>query len=190
MEKGKGFTHANRLFWSLNGKLTEEGVRDRIKDFQEKGFGGFFLHARAGLRTEYFSEEWFSLLAVAVDEAEKRGMEAWLYDEDGWPSGFGGGRINRKGVDYCQKYLVAEVEIPGALRGVPCEWEPVLGNLRVGPCAGKQGRAGRKWSLPQPVARILLCGTLPELKVKNLLLQCTYNGAGRDFLSHFNRNPA
>ena len=67
MEKGKGFTHANRLFWSLNGKLTEEGVRDRIKDFQEKGFGGFFLHARAGLRTEYVSEEWFSLLAVAVD---------------------------------------------------------------------------------------------------------------------------
>lgn len=119
MEKGKGFIHANRLFWSLNGKLTEEGVRDRIKDFQEKGFGGFFLHARAGLRTEYFSEEWFSMLAVAVDEAEKRGMEAWLYDEDGWPSGFGGGRINRKGVDYCQKYLVAEGEIPGSLRGVP-----------------------------------------------------------------------
>ena len=69
-------------------------------------------------------------------------------------------------------------------------WEPVLGNLRVGPCAGKQGRAGRKWSLPQPVARILLCGALPEFKVKNLLLQCTYNGACRDFLPHFNRNPA
>ena len=51
-------------------------------------------------------------------------------------------------------------------------------------------REVRKWSLPQPVARVLLCGALPELKVKNLLLQCTYNGAGRDFLSHFNRNPA
>ena len=51
-------------------------------------------------------------------------------------------------------------------------------------------REGRKWSLPQPVARILLCGALPEFKVKNLLLQCTYNGTGRDFLPHFNRNPA
>ena len=78
----------------------------------------------------------------------------------------------------------------GALRGGPCAWKPVLGNLRVGPCAGKQGRTGRRWSLPQPVARILLCGALPEFKVKNLLLQCTYNGAGRDFFSHFNRNPA
>ena len=77
-----------------------------------------------------------------------------------------------------------------AARREPCAWEPVLGNLRGGPCAGKQGRAGRKWSLPQPVARILLCGALPEFKVKNLLLQCTYNGAGRDFLPHFNRNPA
>ena len=70
-------------------------------------------------------------------------------------------------------------ERPGAL------WQRSIGKKLL---AGR--REGRKWSLPQPVARILLCGALPELKVKNLLLQCTYNGACRDFLPHFNRNPA
>ena len=99
---------------------------------------------------------------------------------------------------------VGRCRIAKAARREPCAWELVLGNLRWGTlrgnscwvtsvggaCAGKQGRTGRRWSLPQPVARVLLCGALPELKVKNLLLQCTYNGAGRDFFSHFNRNPA
>lgn len=102
----KKLTNANRLFWALNGKLTEEGIRARIKDFKEKGFGGFFLHARGGLKTEYFGEEWFNALSWGIDEAEKCGLEAWLYDEDGWPSGFAGGRVNGQGSDYCQKFII------------------------------------------------------------------------------------
>lgn len=102
----KELTNANRLFWALNGKLTEEGIRARIKDFKEKGFGGFFFHARGGLKTEYFGEEWFNALSWGIDEAEKCGLEAWLYDEDGWPSGFAGGRVNGKGPDYCQKFII------------------------------------------------------------------------------------
>ena len=107
MPKEQETNRKNKLFWALNGKLTEQGVRERVRDFKEKDFGGFFLHARAGLKSAYLSEEWFAAIGYAVDEAEKCGLEAWLYDEDGWPSGFAGGRVNGKGEDYCQKSLTA-----------------------------------------------------------------------------------
>ena len=32
-------------------------------------------------------------------------MHPWAYDENGWPSGFGGGLVNGKGLRYQQKYL-------------------------------------------------------------------------------------
>lgn len=54
---------------------------------------GFFMHARGGLETEYLSEEWYDCIKACVDEAKKLGMEAWAYDENGWPSGFAGGKL-------------------------------------------------------------------------------------------------
>jgi len=45
------------------------------------------------LKTPYGSDEWFNMIGVMVDEAEKLGMKAWLYDEDPFPSGPAGGRV-------------------------------------------------------------------------------------------------
>ena len=61
------------------------------------GIGGFFMHARSGLRTRYFSGEWFEAVKACIEEAAKLGMEPWLYDENGWPSGFGNGGVNGLG---------------------------------------------------------------------------------------------
>jgi hypothetical protein len=69
------------------------------------GIGGFFMHARGGLQTEYMGDEWFANVEASIDEAQKRGMRAWAYDENGWPSGFGSGIVNGKGIAYQQKYL-------------------------------------------------------------------------------------
>jgi arylsulfatase A-like enzyme len=52
----------------------------QIYVMQEMGFGGFFMHSRTGLATEYLGPEWFDLINACADEAEKLGMEAWLYD--------------------------------------------------------------------------------------------------------------
>lgn len=51
------------------------------------------MHARGGLETEYMSDEWFDCIRACIDEARKLGMEAWAYDENGWPSGFAGGKL-------------------------------------------------------------------------------------------------
>lgn len=80
-------------FWSWNDRLEEEELRKQIRDMKEIGMGGFFMHARGGLETEYLSDEWFNCIRACIDEAKKRGMEAWAYDENGWPSGFAGGKL-------------------------------------------------------------------------------------------------
>ncbi|MBO5050732.1 MAG: hypothetical protein J6D31_00890 [Clostridia bacterium] len=80
-------------FWSWNDRLEEDELRAQIRRMKEIGMGGFFMHARGGLETEYLSDEWFSCINACVDEAKKQGMEAWAYDENGWPSGFAGGKL-------------------------------------------------------------------------------------------------
>lgn len=80
-------------FWSWNDKLEENELRSQIRTMKELGMGGFFMHARGGLETEYLSDDWFNCINVCIDEAKKLGMEAWSYDENGWPSGFAGGKL-------------------------------------------------------------------------------------------------
>ncbi|MBQ8333119.1 MAG: hypothetical protein IJX93_05035, partial [Clostridia bacterium] len=80
-------------FWSWNDKLEENELRHQIRVMKSLGMNGFFMHARGGLETEYLSDEWFDCINVCVDEAKKLGMEAWSYDENGWPSGFAGGEL-------------------------------------------------------------------------------------------------
>lgn len=97
-------------FWSWNEKLnTEETVR-QVQEMDRVGIGGFFMHARGGLQTEYMGEEWFENVTAAVEAAEELGMRPWAYDENGWPSGFGSGVVNGLGVEYQQKYLRIEEE--------------------------------------------------------------------------------
>lgn len=99
-------------FWSWNEAMNEAEVRWQVREFKDKGFGGFFIHSRAGRLISYMGKEWMQACAAAVDEAEKVGLYAWLYDEDGWPSGFGGGLVNGCGEEYCSKKLRFSTGVP------------------------------------------------------------------------------
>ena len=83
-------------FWSWNDRLDAKVLKKQIRWMYENGIGGFFMHARSGLQTEYMSEEWMHCIGVCSQEAERLGMKAWLYDENGWPSGFAGGKLLEK----------------------------------------------------------------------------------------------
>ena len=100
-------SHGSIPFWSWNDKLEEGELRKQINNMYELGMKGFFMHARMGLETEYLSDEWYSAINACIDEAKKLGMEAWSYDENGWPSGFGGGRVLEKPENYAS-YLKCE----------------------------------------------------------------------------------
>ncbi|MFW5961635.1 MAG: hypothetical protein ACOCRV_01380, partial [bacterium] len=96
-------------FWSWNSDLSAEELKRQVNDMKNHGMGGFFMHSREGLETEYMSKDWLKCIRETVDEAAETDMKAWLYDEDRWPSGFAGGLIAEKGGDANRaKLLVAE----------------------------------------------------------------------------------
>ena len=101
-------------FWSWNERLDTATTREQVALMDEAGIGGYFMHARGGLLTEYMGEEWFDNIRAAADEGRSRGMYSWAYDENGWPSGFGGGLVNGLGDAYRQKSLHMEPATEGA----------------------------------------------------------------------------
>lgn len=80
-------------FWSWNGKLDEKELLRQVDIAEEMGFGGYFMHSRVGLQTEYLGNEWFRLTNAVADYGYKKGLESFLYDEDRWPSGTAGGYV-------------------------------------------------------------------------------------------------
>lgn len=91
-------------FWSWNDELDEEGLVKQIEWMNENGVGGFFMHARGGLKTEYLGEKWFDCIKACSEKALELGMEAYAYDENGWPSGFVGGKL-LENIENHDKYL-------------------------------------------------------------------------------------
>ncbi|MBQ9783017.1 MAG: hypothetical protein IJW44_00675 [Clostridia bacterium] len=100
-------------FWSWNCKLEEKELLRQIEELKEMGFGGFHMHCRAGMSTEYLSDDFMKLIKACVKKAKKEDMLAWLYDEDRWPSGFAGGIVTQD-VRYRKRLLVFSPEPPDA----------------------------------------------------------------------------
>lgn len=95
-------------FWSFNDKLEETVLREQIREMHKAGLGGYFMHARGGLKTKYLGMEWMDCIKACVDEGKKLGMNSWCYDENGWPSGFADGIVPSMGEAFHVKWLVLE----------------------------------------------------------------------------------
>ncbi|KAH8883750.1 hypothetical protein GQ53DRAFT_731961 [Thozetella sp. PMI_491] len=93
-------------FWAWNTKLNKEQLRRQIDVFEAMGLGGFHIHSRVGLDTEYLGAEFLNLVEFCVDYAESKGMLAALYDEDKWPSGTVGGRLTEQYPEHLAKHLL------------------------------------------------------------------------------------
>jgi hypothetical protein len=103
-------------FWFWNSKMCKERIEEQIRDFHAKGIGGFFIHARFGLETEYLSKEWMDCVSCSVKVAEELGMEVWLYDENGFPSGIGDLKVSRV-PEYRSKFIdVTETAVESGQR--------------------------------------------------------------------------
>ena len=93
--KNPGAGYRGAPFWAWNGDLRKEELERQIDVFEQMGFGGFFMHARAGLITKYLSDEFMQSVRDCCLKAGQKGMKAWLYDEDRYPSGPAGGLVTR-----------------------------------------------------------------------------------------------
>lgn len=81
-------------FWSLNHDLQEDEIDHQLHEFKAVGMGGVIMHSRPGLITPYFSDRYHKVIDYSVKKGEELGLQMWLYDENSWPSGFGGGLVN------------------------------------------------------------------------------------------------
>jgi hypothetical protein len=65
-------------FWAWNAKLDKEELLHQIDVFAEMGMGGFHMHSRTGLDTEYLGTEFLEMVSTCVDYAEEKGLMACL----------------------------------------------------------------------------------------------------------------
>lgn len=78
--------HRNIPFWSWNDRLEIDEIIQQAGS-HEAGWHGRLFYARprrAG--NPVFGEEWMEAVRTGVETAQRLEMEAWAYDEDGWPA--------------------------------------------------------------------------------------------------------
>ena len=121
-------------FWSWNDTLDKDELVRQVEWMNDHGIGGFFMHARGGLKTEYLGEHWFECIEACAKRAKELGMEAYAYDENGWPSGFAGGKL-LEDIENHDKYLTYSYG----------DYDPsALVSYRVGKVALSQAKLGDK----------------------------------------------
>ena len=80
-------------FWAWNAELEPAELKRQMAILRDMGMGGVFMHSRVGLGTEYLGDDWFRCIDECIKEAERLKIDAWIYDEDRWPSGTAGGKV-------------------------------------------------------------------------------------------------
>ncbi|KJF41735.1 glycosyl hydrolase [Draconibacterium sediminis] len=99
-------------FWHINGELTTKGIRQQMKDAKEAGFSGVSLlplaeksPTKPGTTPKFLSEEYFDRYQDLLDVAEELGMEIILYDDNDFPSGMAGGKMEELYPEHTMKRL-------------------------------------------------------------------------------------
>lgn len=89
--------------WVWRGEITNEGILQQLDSMVERGIYGLYILpspsefsqsiSNCDGEKKYLSDEYMAQVRFTVEEAEKRGMHCWMYDEGGWPSGAANGRV-------------------------------------------------------------------------------------------------
>lgn len=92
-------------FWAWNCEMNEENIDYSIEALEAMGMGGGHIHCRTGMAVEYMSDRFLELVEYANKKFTDKNMLTWLYDEDRWPSGYGGGFVT-KNHEFRNRFLV------------------------------------------------------------------------------------
>jgi len=108
-------------FWFWNGKETKPEIDRQLHLASEAGLDGMAIHSRTGNQIPYLSDTWLDLVHHACSTARDLGLQIWLYDEDGYPSGTVGNRIQSQFPDLTQRYLTFDYMTAAACREAGAE---------------------------------------------------------------------
>ena len=84
-------------FWMWNAKLDPAVLVAQLEDMHAHGLRSVCIHpfpkgfrkglVESNMEPDYLTPEYMKVFATVVRRARELGMDAWLYDEGGWPSG-------------------------------------------------------------------------------------------------------
>jgi hypothetical protein len=109
-------------FWHINDSMTTEGIRQQMKDANDVGFTGVSLlplassGTKKGTSPQFLSEGYFKCYQDLLDVADELEMEVILYDDNDFPSGMAGGKLEKEFPESTMKRLdKIEHEITGTV---------------------------------------------------------------------------
>lgn len=104
--------------WFWNGAITKEGIDWQLDEMEKNGIKAMYIIGEPGnfrpesrathLSPEYLSEAYIDLLYYACEEAKKKGIYVWLYNEGGYPSGAACGLVTEKHPELMYKYIIVK----------------------------------------------------------------------------------
>ena len=87
-------------FWSINDGVQTAPLCEQMLEMQKHGIEGVVFHPRfypGG--PNYMTPEFIKVVGEVILYAKAIGMEFWIYDENGWPSGAADGQVLAKHPD-------------------------------------------------------------------------------------------
>ncbi|MCC8046524.1 MAG: hypothetical protein LIP12_13680 [Clostridiales bacterium] len=80
--------------WAVNGPLDVHRLKNQLNAMKKCGFDGTIFHPRYYPdQPPYMSKEYLEIMSELILYAKELEMEFWIYDENGWPSGSGNGKV-------------------------------------------------------------------------------------------------
>ena len=123
-------------FWMWNAKLDVGQLIAQLEDMHAHGLRSVCIHPfpksfRKGvleshMEPDYLTPEYLDVFARVVKRADELGIDAWLYDEGGWPSGGACGLIAKadtKGA-FCPRRLARSSDGELSLKAYPYRGNP------------------------------------------------------------------
>lgn len=85
--------YAPATMWFTSGNISKREMTRQLEGFQAQGIRDFFIHPSSGTQGDYLGTHFFDMICHAAAEAERLGMNFWIYDEYNWPSGVAAGKV-------------------------------------------------------------------------------------------------
>ena len=108
-------SYAPVYVWVWNDICTREIIDVQLAEMQNLGIRAFYILPEpknfrpdsmpTNLTPDYLTSEYFELCAYAVEKGKLLGMNCWLYDEGGWPSGSACGKVLKDHPEYARQTL-------------------------------------------------------------------------------------
>ena len=102
------------LFWQHGEQ--EEVLRNEIAQMRESGILNFIVESRP--HPDFLGDRWWQDVDVILEEAVRRGMRVWFFDDCRFPSGYAAGKVCAANPQYRRSFLREQrIDAAGPLVG-------------------------------------------------------------------------